>query len=131
MKIAAIIAMIGLVGCGSSAPKCSDEVVLDVAREIFDEQLERTTLLGYAHVLQGVSVNVDFNFIVHRGYDATTNIRNCSATLIVTTTQTETQEKTGEGEMPITYEVALTEDGENFVVEISGLHDLFRRLFGI
>lgn len=124
LKILTVTAIVALTGCGSSVPKCSDDDTMDVARTIVEEQMDKPrSALGDLINAGLIKYNFSFDLIVNRGYDSDTQIRSCSGNLNFTIINTETKQ-TGELTLPITYEIAPTDDGDNFIVQIWGLDKL-------
>ena len=103
-------------------PKCSDDDSLDVIRKITYDQLEKNPVYGtfFSNMKKDGNLSFSFDAIVHRGSNPDTKIRSCSAHLIIHAINLETKEPT-KSEVPITYNISPTDDGNNFVVEVFGL----------
>jgi len=98
-------------GCSQTAPKCSDEETTNLVKEIADREM--TNQLG-------VEAAKLFSYTVGAIRTTATNeqtgAHECAAQLGFTASSTGQTE-----EIPITYTVEVTDDGEEFYVNVFGL----------
>ncbi len=102
---------LAITGCSDSVPKCGDAETVDLVKQIADEEMgnqvgkEMAKLFSYS--VEGIRTT-DTN--------EKTGAFECAADLSLTASNTGQTNS-----MPITYTVELTDDGEQFYVNVFGL----------
>lgn len=109
--IPVILSTVVIAGCSQSVPKCSDTETTDLVKQISDREMVNQL---------GIEAAKMFSYKVGAIRTTSTNeqtgAHECAAQLNVTASNT------GEmTELPITYTVEVTDNGEEFYVEVYGL----------
>ncbi|ATI46686.1 hypothetical protein CO725_13705 [Vibrio parahaemolyticus] len=103
--------VISLAGCSPTVPKCSDSETTDLVKEIANDEmvnqlgLETSKLFTYS-----------VNAIRTTDENEKTGAFECAAQLEIHASNTGNS-----NEIPITYTVEMTDDGEQFYVNVFGL----------
>jgi hypothetical protein len=98
-----------LSGCGSSVPTCSDAESTDLVSEIADQEMGKQL---------GIEMAKTFSYIVNSIRTTATNEQTgsheCAAEL-------EVKGPNGSNSIPITYSIEMTDNGEEFYINVFGL----------
>lgn len=109
--IFATAALIAISGCSKSVPKCGDTETTDLVKDITDREMTRQYGADSASLF---SYSVEA--VRTTWTDEQTGAYECAAQLVMSANNTGQSE-----EAPITYTVELTDDGEEFFVNVYGL----------
>ncbi|GKW50443.1 hypothetical protein [Halomonas sp. NCCP-2165] len=109
--IFATVAMIAISGCSSSVPKCGDTETTDLVKDIADREMARQYGTDFASLFSYSVESVRTTWT-----DEQTGAHECAAQLVMSASNTGQSE-----EAPITYTVEVTDDGEEFFVNVYGL----------
>jgi hypothetical protein len=109
--IPAILSTIAISGCSQSVPKCGDTETTDLVKQIADREMgnqlgsEAAKMFSYTvGAIRTTSTNEQ------------TGAHECAAQLGITASNTGQT-----NEIPITYTVEMTDNGEEFYVNVYGL----------
>ena len=106
-----VFAALAVSGCSPTVPKCGDEEVTDLVKQIADEEMNNQL---------GAELAELFSYEVGAIRTTATNEKTvayeCAAELSITASNTGMTNKA-----PITYTVEMTDDGEQFYVNVFGL----------
>jgi len=100
-----------IVGCSSSVPECSDTEVIDLVKEITNDELIEK--MG-SEAANKVELTVDS--IRTTDINDKTGAFDCAAQLGVSSSMNDYSD-----EFPITYTVEQTDDGDEFYINVFGL----------
>ncbi len=106
-----ILSALAVSGCSQSVPKCGDDEVIVLVKQIADEEMH--SQLG-AELAKLFAYDVDA--IRTTATNDKTGAHECAAELSITASNTGQTNK-----VAITYTVEMTDNGKEFYVNVSGL----------
>lgn len=117
--ISSILLATTLSGCSNNVPKCGDDEVLDIVKQVSDEtmtnQLAALKMFGI-----GEGIDTSFTYSVEAIRTTNTNSQTgaheCAAQLSMLANGTNNPTT-----IPITYTIEMTDQGDEFYVTVFGL----------
>lgn len=101
--------------CAPNVPKCGDPETIDLVKEIAFDVLENNLLLQLLGAGGENNFSFELKYIRTTSEDPETGAFECAADMEIYANSKFLNE------IPITYTVELTDDGENFYVNVYGL----------